>query len=115
MSKSNADQVYVDFSSRLPVWRYFKKAVNDLTAQCQLCKAVLKISFGSTKGLHVHMMSIHKIDTKLNAGASTPEPDNVSLPLTSLASTRASSSVELSPINVEAQFSPEDGENYQIP
>ncbi|GBP03107.1 hypothetical protein EVAR_71114_1 [Eumeta japonica] len=115
MSKSNADQVYVDFSSRLPVWRYFKKAVNNLTAQCQLCKAVLKTSFGSTKSLHVHMMSIHKIDTKLNAGASTPEPDNVSLPSTSLASTRASSSVALSPINVEAQFSPEDGENYQIP
>ncbi|GBP43985.1 hypothetical protein EVAR_27153_1 [Eumeta japonica] len=108
MSKSNADQVYVDFSSRLPVWRYFKKAVNNLTAQCQLCKAVLKTSFGSTK-VYVHMMSIHKIDTKLNAGASTPEPDNVSLPSTSLASTRASSSVALSPINVEAQFSPEDG------
>ncbi|GBP00554.1 hypothetical protein EVAR_17476_1 [Eumeta japonica] len=60
-------------------------------------------------------MSIHKIDTKLNAGASTPEPDNVSLPSTSLASTRASSSVALSPINVEAQFSPEDEEEFEDP
>lgn len=119
MSTNNPDQAYVECSSRLPVWRYFKKAVNNLTAQCNLCKAVLKTSSGSTKGLHVHMMSIHKIDTKLNATAgrttSTLEPDNVSLPSTSSGSTRASSSVAPPPIIVEAQFTPEDHENHETP
>ncbi|CAH2107368.1 unnamed protein product [Euphydryas editha] len=65
------------------------------------------------------MMSIHKIDTKLNVGvgriSSTPEPYNVSLLSTSSASTRALSSAARSPIDAEAQFTPEDRENYQIP
>lgn len=118
MSTNNADQVYVEFSSRLLVWRYFKKAVNNLTAQCKLCKAVLKTTSGSTKGLHVHMKAIHKIDTKSsNAGvgrtSTTPEPDaadTVSLP-----STSATSAI-VSLVSVSSsQSTPEDRENYQTP
>lgn len=95
---SHTHQVYVKFYSRLPVWRYFNKAVNNLTAQCKLCKAVLKTTSGSTKGLHVHIKAIHKIKTKsLNAGvgrrSTTPEPDGsdtVLLPSTLSASASVS-------------------------
>ncbi|KAL3278557.1 hypothetical protein HHI36_016103 [Cryptolaemus montrouzieri] len=44
-----------------------------------------------------------------------PEPDDVSPPSTSLASTSSSSSVARAHFTVEAQLSPVDRENYETP
>ena len=36
------------------VWEHYLRSQDGHTAKCRLCKKVLKISGGSTKGLHVH-------------------------------------------------------------
>lgn len=105
MSTNNSNEVYVEFSSSLPVWRHFKKAVNNLTAQCKLCKAILKTTSNSTKGLHVHMKSIHQIDTKTSNTAvrRTPvtlELDSASLPSSSSESTSTSENPTSYPTSV---------------
>lgn len=41
------------------VWKHFLRSQDGNTAKCRVCKKVLKISGGSTKGLHVHLRSKH--------------------------------------------------------
>lgn len=65
MSKTNSNQVFVEVTnSRLPVWKYFKKSVDGSSDKCKLCNAIRKCTKGSPTGLHTHLKSIHKIDTK---------------------------------------------------
>lgn len=114
----NPDQAYVEFNSRLPVWRHFKKAVDNSTAQCKLCKAILKTTSGSTKGLHVHMKAIHKIDTKSSTKeegkiSSTPEIDTVNDVSLSQPSTSSAFPKVLSLVPRSPQLAPEDRGNFQ--
>ena len=44
------------------VWQYFQRENKGQCATCKLCKAVLKTVGGSTKGLHVHLVSKHDIN-----------------------------------------------------
>lgn len=66
-----SETVYKDFSSTAAVWRYYWKAEDSQTAKCKLCKAVIKTTGRSTKGLHVHLKSKHKIDTKQDSEGSS--------------------------------------------
>jgi len=60
----SVNTVYKDYESVLKVWKYFLRAENGLSAKCKLCKKILKTKDRSPRGLHVHLKSIHKIDTK---------------------------------------------------
>lgn len=56
--------VFKDYASVSEIWKYFLRAENGLSAKCKLCKKILKTKDRSPRGLHVHLKSIHKIDTK---------------------------------------------------
>ena len=45
-----------------PIWKYFKRSRCGKLAQCSSCSKQLKCEGGSTKGLHIHLRTIHKID-----------------------------------------------------
>ncbi|CAH0551103.1 unnamed protein product [Brassicogethes aeneus] len=60
----SANIVYNDYVSVSKVWKHFLRAENGLSAKCKLCKRILKTKDRSPRGLHVHLKSIHKIDTK---------------------------------------------------
>lgn len=53
---------YAEFNSTNLIWKHFLKGADE-TALCKVitCKKILKIAGGSTKGLHTHLLSIHKI------------------------------------------------------
>lgn len=59
---------YKDFSTKTSsdIWRHFLRCENGQTAKCKLtnCHKILKIAGGSTKGLHTHLFSVHKIKVK---------------------------------------------------
>lgn len=59
----SANIVYKDYRSVSVVWKYFLRAENGLSAKCKLCKKILKTKDRSPRGLHVHLKSIHQIDT----------------------------------------------------
>ena len=42
------------------VWKYFLRSGDKQTAQCTLCKKVMKVTQGSTKGLHTHIACCHR-------------------------------------------------------
>ena len=44
------------------IWNHYKKSKCGKFAECQICTKILKYDGGSTKGLHVHLKSVHKID-----------------------------------------------------
>ncbi|GFQ79936.1 hypothetical protein TNCT_628651 [Trichonephila clavata] len=56
---------YKDYSAKSTsdIWQPFLRCKNGPTAKCSLtdCHKILKISAGSTKGLHTHLFSMHKI------------------------------------------------------
>ncbi|CAG5034884.1 unnamed protein product [Parnassius apollo] len=68
----SANIVYKDYESVSEVWKYFLRAENGLSAKCKLCKKILKTKDRSPRGLHVHLISIHKIDTKTKNVISPP-------------------------------------------
>lgn len=62
--------MYEDYAekSKALIWKYFLRNTNGETAQCKRldCKKILKISGGSTKGLHTHLLSVHKEQVNTN-------------------------------------------------
>lgn len=85
--------VYKDFVSSVIVWKYFLKADDSQTAKCKLCRSIIKTTGRSTKGLHVHLKSKHKIDSKRNNSDNSSAPEEASRPslaiLTSISSSSA--------------------------
>ncbi|CAH0405771.1 unnamed protein product [Chilo suppressalis] len=78
----SADIVYKDYVSVSEVWKHFLRAENGLSAKCKLCKKILKTKDRSPRGLHVHLKSTHKIDTKnvhSSSSASTVEESEVQI------------------------------------
>jgi hypothetical protein len=53
------------------VWQYFLRESKGQCSMCKLCKAVLKTVGGSTKGLHVHLVSKHDINLLKKAAEDT--------------------------------------------
>lgn len=47
--------------SKAAVWEYFTKNSDLISAKCKKCSKNLKLSGRSTKGLHVHLKSMHSI------------------------------------------------------
>jgi hypothetical protein len=45
-------------------WEYFLRERKGQCAQCKICKATIKTVGGSTKGLHVHLETKHKINVR---------------------------------------------------
>ncbi|XP_043210081.1 uncharacterized protein LOC122375011 [Amphibalanus amphitrite] len=60
------------------VWEHYLRSQDGHTAKCRLCKKVLKISGGSTKGLHVHLRSKHGGMSVAGPSRSGETPQNVS-------------------------------------
>ena len=54
-----------------PIWKYFKRSLSGKLAECNICRKLLKCECGSTKGLHIHLRTIHKIN--LSKGTHTKE------------------------------------------
>ncbi|GBP05842.1 hypothetical protein EVAR_5133_1 [Eumeta japonica] len=119
MFTNNPNEVYVEFSSPLTVWRYFKKAVNNPTARCKSCKAILETTSSFSKGLHVHMKPMHKIDTNTSNTAVRSTPITLELNSASLPSSSSSEFstvlVTRSSIEKEAQSTSENREHFQTP
>ena len=44
------------------VWQHFKRSKCGKLSECKICKKVIKCDGGSTKGLHVHLKTIHQIE-----------------------------------------------------
>jgi hypothetical protein len=44
------------------IWRYYLRETNGQFAKCKLCDSILKVTGGSTKGLHVHMKTKHDVN-----------------------------------------------------
>ena len=53
--------IYQDFVGT-QIWEHFRRSTCGKLAQCKLCKKTLKCEGGSTKGLHMHIRSIHQIE-----------------------------------------------------
>ena len=53
--------IYQDFVGT-KIWEHFRRSTCEKLAQCKLCKKTLKCEGGSTKGLHMHIRSIHQIE-----------------------------------------------------
>ena len=53
--------IYQDFVGT-KIWEHFRRSTCGELAQCKLCKKTLKCEGGSTKGLHMHIRSIHQIE-----------------------------------------------------
>ena len=53
-----------DKKSNSAVWKHFLREEKGQTAMCKStdCKKFLKIGGDSTKGLHTHLLSVHKIN-----------------------------------------------------
>ena len=50
---------------RVQIWNHFLRSICGNFAQCKVCKKMLKGSGGSTKGLQVHLNSMHQIDIQV--------------------------------------------------
>jgi hypothetical protein len=61
---------------RSGVWQYFRRDTGSGTATCQLCKSTLKAVGGSTKGVHTHLLSKHKITLRKRAAAEPVDAEN---------------------------------------
>ena len=59
MAEKNA--IFLKFEGA-EIWNHYKKSKCGKFAECQICTKILKCDGGSTKGLHVHLKSVHKID-----------------------------------------------------
>ena len=61
---------YAEFNSTNLIWRHFLRGTDE-TAICKVstCKKILKIGGGSTKGLHSHLLSKHKLKVTSQAQA----------------------------------------------
>lgn len=57
----NSGDNFVEFKKD-GVWQYFLRESKGQRCTCKLCKAILKTVGGSTKGLHVHLVSKHDIN-----------------------------------------------------
>ena len=44
------------------IWQHYRKSSCGKLAECKICKNILKCEGGSTKGLHVHLKSIHHFE-----------------------------------------------------
>ena len=44
------------------IWTHYRRSNCGKFAECQICTKILKCDGGSTKGLHVHLKSVHNID-----------------------------------------------------
>ena len=44
------------------IWTHYKRSNCGKFEECQICTKILKCDGGSTKGLHVHLKSVHNID-----------------------------------------------------
>lgn len=64
---------YSEFSSSAPIWKHYLRDKESETAMCKIttCKKILKISGGSTKGLHTHLQHIHNINVVTPATTSS--------------------------------------------
>ncbi|KAJ2937211.1 hypothetical protein O0L34_g19208 [Tuta absoluta] len=88
-----SETVYKEFSSAVVVWKYFLNAENSQTAQCKLCKTIIKTTGRSTKGMHVHLKSKHAIDTKLQDSDSSSTTTRPPPPSSPVATTSAFQSI----------------------
>ena len=59
MAETNA--TFLDFEGA-KIWNHYKRSRCGKLAECKICSKILRCDGGSTKGLHVHLKSIHKID-----------------------------------------------------
>ena len=59
MAETNA--TFLDFEGA-KIWIHYKRSRCGKLAECKICSKILRCDGGSTKGLHVHLKSIHKID-----------------------------------------------------
>jgi len=66
---------FVDFKKD-DAWQYFLRENKGQCATCKLCKAELKTVGGSTKGLHVHLVSKHDINLLKKPAEDTTETAN---------------------------------------
>ena len=56
--------VFKEFDG-VEIWVYILRSSSGKFAQCKVCRIVLKCVAGSTKGVHVHLKSMHQIDIHL--------------------------------------------------
>ena len=59
------------------IWQHFKRLQCSKLAECQICKKVIKYDGGSTKGLHVHLKTIHEMEYRHNVTQQNVTQNNV--------------------------------------
>lgn len=57
-------------------WEYFLRERMGQCAQCKICKSTIKTVGGSTKGLHVHLETKHKINVRKRPSEKGDETEN---------------------------------------
>ena len=55
------------------IWQHYRKSLCGKLAECKICKSILKCEGGSTKGLHVHLKSVHHIELLKRKNVATIE------------------------------------------
>lgn len=57
---------YIEYNSSNPIWKHYLRELKGDTAICKIpeCKRIIKISGGSTKGLHTHLSTMHNKQVK---------------------------------------------------
>ena len=56
-----AEIVFREFDGA-EIWQHFKRSRCGKLFECKICQKVIKCVGGSTKGLHVHLKTIHQIE-----------------------------------------------------
>ena len=56
-----AENLFRDFEGA-EIWQNFKRSKCGKLSECKICKKIIKCDGGSTKGLHVHLKTIHHIE-----------------------------------------------------
>ncbi|XP_013199728.1 uncharacterized protein LOC132903872 isoform X2 [Amyelois transitella] len=83
MSTLNKKVQYFEFSNKRTttnIWNHFLRASDGQSAKCKTCHKILKISGGSTTGLHTHFRSVHPYLNTTNTEEDNENVTSISVP-----------------------------------
>ena len=73
-----AENIFRDFEGA-EIWQHFKRSKCGKLSECKICKKIIKCDGGSTKGLHVHLKTIHHIEILKRTSSETISKPKVNI------------------------------------
>ena len=73
-----AENLFRDFEGA-EIWQHFKRSKCGKLSECKICKKIIKCDGGSTKGLLVHLKTIHQIEILKRTSSETISKPKVNI------------------------------------